>query len=271
MNRIFKKPMVYFPSLLVLIYVLVCIYFFVIQEQGMFPGREIESERELGFTIKHEEVFLETPDGARLNAVLFEADNPRAVVLHFHGNGENILDMEYAAEPFIKRNYNFLAMDYRTYGKSTGELSEENLFSDASLVMQFLESRGWKQSDIILYGRSIGTGIATQLASETKPRGLILYSPYYSMHALVSDLYPFLPVKLLLKYPLNSAEYLQSVACPVLILHGEVDPVIPVNHAKKLSKIKGKLVTIKAGDHNNLTTFSVFWKALDEFMGVGLN
>ena len=261
-----RKSLLYLSAVLLLIYVAVCIFFFQIQEPSIFPARQIPQEVELGFALEHEELFVDAPDGARLNGVLFKVENPQGVVLHFHGNGENILDMQSVAEPFIRERYDFLAMDYRTYGKSTGELSEASLFDDALLFMQLLESRGWEQADVFIHGRSIGTGIAIHLASVTQPRALLLHSPYYSMHSLVVERFPFLPVGLILQYPLNSAQYLPSVDCPVLILHGEVDEVIPLSHAEQLAAIKGELVTFPTGGHNNLPRFPQFWEEIAAFL-----
>ncbi|MEO1383281.1 MAG: alpha/beta fold hydrolase, partial [Bacteroidota bacterium] len=266
MNPLFQKFFLYLVAFIFLLYICVCIYLFFIQEKSIFPARKIPINQDLGFSLPHEEIFLDTPDGARVHGVMFPVDSARGVVLHFHGNGENVLDLEQDAKEFLEIGYTFLAMDYRSYGKSTGKLSEKHLFEDALLFMQFLEKRGWKQSDIIVYGRSIGTGIATQLASVTQPRGLILYSPYYSMRSLVGELLPFLPTGLILQYPLNTAKYLKAVDCPVLILHGEKDHVIPFHNAQKLAKIKGKLVSFADGDHNNLTSYSLFWREVDGFM-----
>lgn len=249
-----------------LFYLAICLYYYLNQELIIFPASKIDPGTEINFELKHKEIFLATPDGARLNAVLFEAENPKGVVLHFHGNGENMLNMNYVAEPFILRNYSFLAMDYRSYGKSTGNLSEEKLYSDAALFMQYLEESGWSASDIIIYGRSIGTSIAIQLASKNTPRGLILYSPFYSLKSLVSEILPFIPVGVILKYPLDSAKYMSKVNCPVIMFHGDSDSVVPLSSAEKLSKIKGRLVIFKNGTHENLTNYPQFWSEVDNFL-----
>jgi fermentation-respiration switch protein FrsA (DUF1100 family) len=263
---IIKKVTISIFALFALLYLAVCFYYYYFQEAFIFPASRAETNIELNFTLKHKEIFLDKADGARLNAVLFEAVNPKGVVLHFHGNGENIMHMESVAAPFVSRNYNLLAMDYRSYGKSTGTLSQESLYSDAMLFMHYLEDSGWKASDIIIYGRSIGTSIATQLASQKTPKGLILHSPFYSLNSLILETRPYLPVDILLKYPLESAEYMSKVDCPVLILHGDADSIVPLSSAEKLSKIKGKLVILKGGNHANLTNFPRFWSEIDNFL-----
>ncbi|MES9930302.1 MAG: alpha/beta hydrolase [Candidatus Thiodiazotropha sp. 6PDIVS] len=267
MSRLyFKKVTISTVAIISTLYLAVCFYYYHNQELIIFPASKIDLSTEFNFELKHKEFFLDTPDGARLNAVLFEAETPKGIVLHFHGNGENMMHMKYVAEPFISRNYSLLAMDYRSYGKSSGSLSEESLYSDAALFMQYLEDSGWNPSDIIIYGRSIGTSIAIQLAAQSNPRGVILYSPFYSLKSLVSEILPFIPVEMILKFPLESAKYMSEVSSPVLILHGDSDSVIPVSNAEKLSKIKGRLVVLKHGTHENLTNYPQFWSEIDDFL-----
>lgn len=253
-------------SLVTVIYTVICGYFYSIQTASIFPARVIANAHKYSFSLPHEELFIDTADGEQLNAVLFRTATPKGVVLHFHGNAENMLNMETVAMPFVQRNYDFLAFDYRSYGKSTGELSEDSLFSDARLMMQWLQDNDWQQQEILLYGSSIGTGIAIQLASTTQPKGVILYSPYSSMADLVKEKFPFLPVDTILKFPLQSEKYLPKVQSPVIILHGEQDQLIPFHHAQALAEINGELVPIARGGHNNLTSFAEFWAAIDRFL-----
>ena len=249
-----------------LFYLAICSYFYLIQEQSLFPANTIPAGLVYDFKLPHEEIFIDAPDGARLNGVFFDAENSRGVVLHFHGNAENMLNMEQTARQFVQLGFSFLAVDYRSYGKSTGRLSEQNLFDDAMLIMQFLKQQGWEESQIVLYGRSIGTGVAIQLASKTNPAGVILYSPFYNMQQLVSEMFPFLPVNLLLQYPMQSDNYLKLTESPVLMLHGDNDTIIPVHHAQQLGEIRGRLVIIAGGGHNDLTRYPLFWQEVSQFL-----
>ncbi|MEY5049797.1 MAG: hypothetical protein RLZZ175_3156 [Bacteroidota bacterium] len=265
-NMRFKKVIVISLSVLTFLYLGFCILFYSTQENFLFPAKKIEFNFKINSSLNFEELTLKVSKDVQLSGILFKADKPKGVVLHFHGNEQNILDMESLAKPFVGMGYSFVAMDYRTYGKSTGTLSEENLFSDAKLFLELLEKRGWKQSDIILMGHSIGTGIATQLASISNTKALILYAPYYTFKDLISEKMPILPIGMLIKYPLNSAKYMESVNCPVLILHGTLDELVPINHAIKLSKINGKLISIENGKHENLTEFNEFWLEISQFL-----
>lgn len=261
-----KKAMVISISVITILYVAFCILFYTSQENFLFPAKKIADDYKIDSSLNFEELTLKVSDEVQLSGILFNANQPKGIVLHFHGNEQNILDMESLAKPFVDMGYSFVSMDYRTYGKSTGTLSEENLFLDAKLFLELLEKRGWKQSDIILMGHSIGTGIATQLASISNTKALILYAPYYTFKDLISEKMPILPIGMLIKYPLNSAKYMESVNCPVLILHGTLDELVPINHAKKLSKINGKLISIENGEHENLTEFDEFWMGISQFL-----
>lgn len=261
-----KKAMVISISVITILYVAFCILFYTSQENFLFPAKKIADDYKIDSSLNFEELTLKVSDEVQLSGILFNANQSKGIVLHFHGNEQNILDMESLAKPFVDMGYSFVSMDYRTYGKSTGTLSEENLFLDAKLFLELLEKRGWKQSDIILMGHSIGTGIATQLASISNTKALILYAPYYTFKDLISEKMPILPIGMLIKYPLNSAKYMESVNCPVLILHGTLDELVPINHAKKLSKINGKLISIENGEHENLTEFDEFWMGISQFL-----
>ncbi len=249
-----------------ILYLAFCILFYTTQERFLFPAKEIAADYTIKSSLNFEELTLNVSKDVKLSGVIFNAEAPKGVVLHFHGNEQNILDMESLAKPFVDMGFSFVAMDYRTYGKSIGELSEVNLFSDAKHFLELLEKRGWKQSEIILMGHSIGTGIATQLASVSNTKALILYAPYFTFKDLISEKMPILPIGLLIKYPLNTANYIKNVSCPVLILHGTSDELVPIIHAKKLSQIKGKLISIENGKHENLTDFPNFWLGISQFV-----
>ena len=132
-NMRFKKVIVISLSVLTFLYLGFCILFYSTQENFLFPAKKIEFNFKINSSLNFEELTLKVSKDVQLSGILFKADKPKGVVLHFHGNEQNILDMESLAKPFVGMGYSFVAMDYRTYGKSTGELSEENLVSDAKL------------------------------------------------------------------------------------------------------------------------------------------
>jgi len=155
-------------------------------------------------------------------------------------------------------------MDYRTYGKSTGKLSEAAMYSDAQYCYDYL-LKHYSESQITLYGRSLGTGIAAYIASKNKAKQLILETPYYSIYDVAKDRFPILPVKQLLKYHFPTYQFLPKVSCPITIIHGTDDNVVPYTSGKKLSELNIKnldFITVEAAGHNNLVEFEAYHKAI---------
>ncbi len=216
-------------------YIALCGFLFVNQEEAIFPLRKMDPNQPYPFTSPFEEVFLPV-DGATLNAVHFKAENPKGVILFFHGNGDIILFLEPFALELVSYGYDVFIPDYREYGKSTGEItSEAELHEDMAEVYQYLLNI-YPEEQIILYGKSIGTGFAVKLAAENAPKLLILESPYFSLVDLVQSRISYIP-GLLLKYQFRSDLYIGEVEAPTYIIHGGNDPVIPHEQSERLFEL----------------------------------
>ncbi|MCD8529233.1 MAG: alpha/beta hydrolase [Chitinophagales bacterium] len=152
-----------------------------------------------------------------------------------------------------------MLIDYRGFGKSTGKRTERNIEADCQIAYKYLK-RFYAENQIIIYGCSIGSGFAAHLAASNYPKKLILDSPYYSMYHLAKMYLPFLPIASLLKYPLRTDQFIRTVKCPIYIIHGTDDKLIPYRHALKLSQLntRATLIRIKGGGHNNLPNFSEY-------------
>ncbi|WP_149303218.1 alpha/beta hydrolase [Pareuzebyella sediminis] len=253
--------------LLIGLYVSLTVLAYRYQERLIFFPSKMPLNHTYDFCQDYEEIFLKTQDGAELNAVHIKQAESRGIVIYFHGNSGNISHLIHVANLFSSKGYESLLVDYRTYGKSTGELSEEALYSDAQLFYNYI-LENYNEQDIVVYGRSFGTGIATWLASKNNPSKLILESPFYSAVALGSHRFPFLPVEWLSRYRFPSNEYVQHISCPIYIFHGTNDEVIPYEAAKKLYESMAtdhkKLFSIKEGGHNYLQDFEAFKKGMAE-------
>ena len=252
----------------VALYIIVCIGYYTMQEKIIFHPQKIPAALVYQYPIPFQEVNYETPDGVTLNGVLCQQDSSKGVVLYFHGNASHVFDLGDVAARFHQNGYDALIVDYRSYGKSTGKLSEQHLFEDARFLYDELRKQ-YDATNIIIYGRSIGSGVATQLASKVNAKMLVLETPYASLIDLGKHYTPWLPASLLLKYPLRSDEYIQSVKSPVYILHGTADRIVPYSSGKKLSEAANTLaefVTIQDGDHNDLADFSEYHEALDRIL-----
>ena len=238
------------------------LYFF--QEKILFLPTTLEQDYQYQFNYPFEELFLKTEDNATINALHFKVENPKGVILYFHGNAGDLSRWGTITEYFSKMNYDVLVMDYRTYGKSEGKLSEQAFYKDAQYCYDYLLKQ-YSESEITLYGRSLGTGIASYLASENKPKQLILETPYYSILEVAEHRFPMFPVKRLLKYHFPTFQNLPKTSCPITIIHGTEDSVVPYSSAKKLSELKLQnldFITVEDGTHNNLIEFEIYHKTI---------
>lgn len=253
--------------LVLTVYVMLIALLASFQESIIFLPTQLPQEYAYNFTTHFEELFLETDDGAKLNALHFKAENPKGVILYFHGNAGDLSRWGEITQGFTKHSYDVLVMDYRTYGKSNGKLSEQSLYSDAQLFYDYVNEL-YLENEIILYGRSLGCAFATKLASENNPKMLILESPFYNLKSIAKSRFPIVPINLLLRYHFENNKYIKEVDCKTIIIHGTADKVIPYNSGKKLftcanPKNGKQLVTIKDGGHNNLSQFEDFEKAIE--------
>ncbi|MEM1258282.1 MAG: alpha/beta hydrolase [Bacteroidota bacterium] len=250
---------------LFVIYMSIAALLYTLQEKFIFLPRQLEQGYPYSFDEPFEEFFLEAKDGAKLNALHFRRTAPQGVLLYFHGNAGDLSRWGEIAIYFVKKNYDVIIMDYRTYGKSSGDLSEEGLFSDAQLFYEYA-LKSYEERDIIVYGRSLGAAIATELASNRNPKKLILETPFYNLIDVAQNRFPWLPIKQLLKYRFESNRYIKKVGCPVSIFHGTEDSVVPYESGQKLFDAiehgQKRWYRIENGEHNNLIEFSTFHEGI---------
>lgn len=247
--------------ILLVLYLLLVVSSYFFQERLIFFPSKMPLHHEYEFCQTFEEFNLETEDGAKLNAVHIKNNSTKGVVLYFHGNSGNISHLGHVANLVTRKGYDAIFVDYRTYGKSTGKLSEKALNQDAQLFYEYCLKK-YDENQIILYGRSFGTGIASRLAAKNNPCRLILESPFSSAVDLGNHRFPILPVSLLSEFRFPSTEYMKEIKCPIYIFHGTDDAVIPYKFAQKLyESIPGagkEFFTIEGGGHNYLQDYEAF-------------
>ena len=232
----------------------------LLQERLLFLPNELEETYVFNFDIDFEELKLHPESKVLISAVHFKIANPKGIVLYCHGNAGDLTRWGRIASSFTAYGYEVLVWDYRTYGKSKGPLSESAINRDAQYLYNYLH-KTFRSEDIILYGRSLGTGVASYLAANNAAQQLILETPFYSITDVAKYRFPFFPVEWLMRYKFPNNEYLPKVHCPITILHGTKDKVVPYRSAQKLKSIglKGlEFVTIIGGGHNNLSDFEKF-------------
>jgi pimeloyl-ACP methyl ester carboxylesterase len=230
-------------------------YFF--QDKLIFRPEKLPAGFQYKYDIPFKELFFDIEEGVQINGLHFYRPRPEGLILYFHGNTRSIKGWARYARDFYRYNYDVVLVDYRGFGKSTGKRQEQKMMSDMQFIYtQLIEH--YQEDHFILYGRSIGSGFATKLASDNNPLYLILDSPYYNFGRVVSRFIPFLPIRFLLRYQLRTDSWISKVRCHTYILHGTRDWLIPIRHSEKLQELnplKITLIRIQGGGHNNLPSF----------------
>ena len=249
-------------GLLALAYGLLCAFYYLAQERLIFVRFKLSRAYRFRFPGSFEEKYIHTEDGAELHALHFHVKDARGVVLYFHGNTGSLRRWGKRATQVTSKGFDLLMPDYRGYGKSRGRLSEEALLDDAQRWFDHLLQQ-WPQDRIVIYGRSLGSGMAVPVAASNRPRALILESPFSGLADPASHYLPILPYRWLLRYPFRNDRAIMRVTCPITIFHGRRDNVVPYSSALKLyaaipASTPRELVTFARGHHANLQRFPRF-------------
>lgn len=263
-----KKLIMVVAAVLGFIYLFVVLFFYFKQESFLFYSSKTAQDFDYPFSTHFEEQFYETPNNGKIHSLRFKVNNPKGIILYFHGNAGNLEDWGWVYQNFQDFDYDLEIVDYRNFGKSTGKFTEENLHSDAQFIYDEIKQH-YQEEKIVIYGRSIGTGMATKLASENNPKMLILETPFYNIVDLVTKYVPFLPTKLVLKYRFENNKHITNVKAPIYILHGTSDEVVPYQSAEKLFdlvKDKAEFITFENGTHGNLSTFEKYYSFLEKVL-----
>ena len=239
------------------IYLLLLVIAYFIQDRFIFRPEKLLQNFQYKYDVPFKELFFDVEKGVRINGLHFYRDKPKGLILYFHGNSRSIKGWARYAKDFYRYDYDVVLVDYRGFGKSTGKRGERVMLNDMQFVYEKLAAQ-YNEHHIIVYGRSIGSGFAAKIASENKPRYLILDAPYYNFTKVVERFLPFLPVGIVLRYKMRTDKWIRRVNCHTYILHGTKDWLIPIKHSEDLQKInphKITLIRIQGGRHNNLPSF----------------
>jgi uncharacterized protein len=261
LSPVIRAPLVALGSWIILASIAGC----GLQTRLIFPAESIEREYAFALPPGATEVGITTEDSVRLSAIHFARFGSEKIILYFHGNAENLKSWQYGNRLFDTLQIDYLVFDYRGYGKSGGAITEAGLYRDGEAVYAYARSLGYADSNIIVYGRSIGTGIAVATARKKPVRALILQSPYSSLRDMIYREYWFMLPRFYLAYSLNSCEKMREVFAPTFILHGTDDRVIPHKYGEALYRCAQEpktFVSIPRGGHNDLARFAEFALAL---------
>ena len=226
---------IYISLLLGLItYLIVLTYIYLFQRNLLYhPAVNGYQGDKINFD--YEEVFIKNNEGIKLKAWLHKKDLiNKKTILFFHGNAGDLSNRNYKLNELSKLNVNFLILAWRGFSGNKGNPSEKGLYEDARSAVRWLEKKGVKEKNLIIYGESLGTAIAIETAQNKNLAGIILESPFTSMVELAHNYYPFLPVKFLLKDKYETIKKLPNIRSPLLILHGRLDTIVPFSMGKTL-------------------------------------
>ena len=234
-----------------------------------FPDTSLTRPEDKGLT-GFEVITIDTKDGARLINWYAPPGKTGKTIVYLQGNAEAIASRWERFELFRDQGYGVFALGYRGFGGSTGTPTEQGLMSDAAAGLDWLNTSGIAMDKIVLFGESLGTGIAIQLAARKaySPAGVILESPYTSALAIARARYWFLPVRLLMKDQFLSTDHIASVHAPVFIFHGTQDAIIPLAHGRRIfakANRPKQFVTVTGGTHVAPLTLPL-WRLIDAFI-----
>lgn len=254
-------------------------YLFFAQDSFLFRGAILEPATIERISVEHpeaEEVRLRTPDDETLHGYYVrghgvgEAKNGKApLLIYFGGNAEEVSWLVKEAPNFGPRS--LVLINYRGYGLSTGSPGEEEFFEDALLIYDhFTASEDVDQGDVVVMGRSLGSGVAVYLASKRPVRSVILVSPFDSLAEVTKTHLPWVPVGTLLRHRFNSLELAPSLTVPMLAILAERDNVILMKRSRLLVGSWGgetEVAVIPGRGHNDVDLDSGFWAAIGDFLG----
>jgi len=255
---------------IILIYLVIVAFMYLNQRKLLYlPSENNYLDDEIQFDFK--EVFIEVEGDLKLKSWIIEKDFKKyKTLVFFHGNAGNLSNRTYKLNQLSKFQINILILAYRGFSGNKGEPTEKNLYNDASKTIEWLNSKGVKNKDIVLYGESLGTGVVVELAQHGNYNGIILESPFTSMEDAAKNIYPWLPVKYLLKDKYDSKAKIKKIKIPILIMHGKKDRIVPFRMGKRLYDLANetKFSFFTDNDDHMMEFNEKLLKSIEDFLGV---
>ncbi len=244
------------------------IYFF--QSALIFQGKLLKKNHRFAFDQPFEELTISTHDGLALNALLFKAEAPsQGLILYFHGNGDNLQRWGNYAVDFTNLGFDILMVDYRGYGKSEGTPSAAYLYRDALTIHSWAKTH-LAFDRLIIYGRSLGSAVASYLATQVVADLLVLETPF----AEIKDAFFWMIRPITYIFPIqeefSNLVFMPGVTCPKVIFHGTKDWVVPLASAERLKPLlnsNDRFVVVEGAGHRNLRHFKAYHQALAQVLG----
>ncbi len=256
--------------ILAVAYTCISIIVYFVEDYVFFRPEKLSEDFEFNYRdLDFEEYIIHIKPGVKLSGIRFMAPKPVGVVFYLKGNSRSIKGWGKFAIDFIRNGYDVVMVDYRGFGKSTGRRTQAGIKNDLQIIYNKIKEYV-DEKHIVLYGRSMGSGFAAKLASTNRPKLLILDAPYYSLSRVANRFIPFLPMAIFLKFPIPTYKWIKYVQCPIHIIHGTHDRLIPLRSSVKLAAINPSLTRLHpvvGGGHNNLHQFESYHEVLDKILG----
>lgn len=255
-----------------IVFVLTLFYFYFTQENYIYYPQKITKNYSDGVTKSNknaEDVIIETDGKIKIHGwyIRQNTTTKSPLLIYFGGNSEEV---SYLVNEGKFEGYSLLIMNYRGYGLSEGKPNEKNILGDALKIYDYAIKRNdVDKSNIIIMGRSLGTGVATFLSSKRICKAVILTSPYDSMTSVAQEKMPFLPIELISRNKYKSILLASQIKYPLLAIVGNEDSTIPNWHSKKLLDSWGgqtKYMILEKEDHNSIMESNLYWKTINEFL-----
>lgn len=246
---------------LVGVYIFTLIFFYLFRNELVFQATPLHQNYAFEFDQPFEEHFVTMKDGTVLNGLLFKSQTPsNGLIFYLHGNADNLQRWGEFATDFTKIGYDIFMYDYRGYGKSKGSSSKKNIHEDATAMLDWAGKK-IPHSHLIIYGRSLGSAVASHLAVAANPSLLILETPFANFIDVIY--WPLRPSVLLFpdKIEFSNQDMLPKVKCPKVIFHGTNDWIVPLSSAQKLKPClqdKNQFYIIEGAGHRNLSEFESY-------------
>lgn len=249
-------------------------YYYNRQEKLIFCPKTLDQNYEYNFSCSFQEINITLKNGDTINGIHFFHENPKGVMLYLHGQGKNLAAWGNRAEDALEYGYDVFMIDYRGFGKSTDNLTEEHLMEDAIAAYKYLLDR-YDEKDIVVQGVSLGTAMASYVSSVFNPKCCILVAPYFNMIETAHYNKPILPKVVLttiLKYHLRTDTWIVKANCPLHIFHGTNDKLIPYSQSEMLvslldeQQVENHFYTINGWGHKNIHTTDLYKDKVHELL-----
>lgn len=251
------------------LYIFSLIFFYIFRNQLVFQATQLRQDYTFQFDQPFEEYFVTMPDSTVLNGLLFKSkSSAKGLIFYLHGNADNLQRWGEFAADFTKLGYDVFMYDYRGYGKSTGSSSRKNIHADAITMLDWVKKKV-PFSNLVIYGRSLGSAVASNLAVVAHPSLLILETPFANFEDVIY--WPLRPGLLLFpdKIEFSNQDVLAKVNCPKIIFHGTDDWIVPLSSAQKLKPYlqdENQFYVIEGAGHRNLSEFDSYHTQLAEVL-----